>query len=242
MILLYRGMCKLSRVIAFRTWFPETHAAQELDDGTIIEASWPTVRTAPDAHAGHTPKTPCDRYELKTPLTDGERDGLREFLRAQIGKPYDLAGIVRFLTREEKGDDRALFCSELICLGYEHIKRPLLERIPAWKVSPGLIAASPCLRLVSGFLTDPLRSKAVTHWAGRYQSSRFPGALGNAVDVLRAAAGLATMQARELMTMAGSPCERDFQEERSSVLSARAAQLERAARALDEDHGDGETA
>ena len=78
-----------------------------------------------------------------------------EFLEAQIGKGYDWYGILRFLPRWRKDNDR-WFCSEL---AFEALRRAgitLLRDIPATKVTPGGLASSPYLTQISG---ETLKSK-----------------------------------------------------------------------------------
>lgn len=78
-----------------------------------------------------------------------------EFLDAQLGAGYDWFGILRFLPRWRKSNDR-WFCSELV---FEALRRSgitLLRGIPATKVTPGALACSPFLTQISG---ETLRAK-----------------------------------------------------------------------------------
>ena len=100
----------------------------------------------PDQHFQVTKNGVVDLFDVD--LTQGELDGLRGFLMRQIGKPYDTRGVLHFVTRrpERWQDQEKWFCSELIHAGFVYIRKPLLVRIPAWKVYPGMLTYSPLLK------------------------------------------------------------------------------------------------
>lgn len=61
---------------------------------------------------------------ITVPLTDGEYKALREFIEAQVGKKYDLAGVLLFPINRRWQDDDAWFCSELIAAALVHVGYP----------------------------------------------------------------------------------------------------------------------
>ncbi len=145
MIALYKGVSFTSTVIRAFTWSDYTHASWTNDDDlSEIEAWTKGVVEVPYFGTNHTPGTSVDFF--RPFLSVGEEQGLVEFLRKQIGKRYDFAGALGFATRNDKAQDQdAWFCTELIFAGFVHIRQPLLARIPAHKVYPGLLSYSPKL-------------------------------------------------------------------------------------------------
>ena len=144
MIALYKGTSVLSRLIRWRTWSDYTHAAWLFQDGSVIEAWKGGVTHAPGILSAHAPDTVVHLYALN--LTIEQRWAVQDFLIAQIGKPYDYAGILGFLTASKTENPNRWFCSELLFAALKQAKVNLLARIPAWKVTPGLLALSPLLQ------------------------------------------------------------------------------------------------
>lgn len=156
MILLYRGTSALSRLIRFVNWGPHSHAAwsdaqteAEIQHAAVIEAWWPRVRTLPNVHHGHTAGTVVDVYDFPA-MTPAQRLGVGCAMRRQLGKAYDIAGVLHFLTRrpEHTASQRRWFCSELVAAALAEVGSPALLRIPAWKVYPSMLAYSPLAREV----------------------------------------------------------------------------------------------
>jgi len=154
MILLYKGLSLMSRLIRVATWSEYSHAAWlDEDDGSVWEAWRRGVRRAESPSAAHNAGTPVEMYRVA-----GEgpaaRALIRAFMRQQEGKPYDVPGILGFVFRRPMGasQDR-WFCSELVFAAYEHAGISLL-RSPAYKVKPCDLAMSPLLTLAGGMLTD----------------------------------------------------------------------------------------
>jgi len=161
MIGLYRGKSFLSRVIQWRTWSPYAHAAWITPAREVIEA-WHVggVRHNLTPDQDHTPGTPIDIFAVD--LTEGEREGLMEFLLAQVGKRYDYRGVLKFISRRDgrRGSQERWFCSELIFAACLEIRRPLLSRIPSRKVHPGLLAYSPLLKSMGTYTTtQPIKPR-----------------------------------------------------------------------------------
>lgn len=148
MIGLYRGVSGFSRAIRWQTRSIYSHAAWIGDDLSVVEAWIPNgVRHMPHYCDGHTPGTVIDVFTFHG-LTPGEREGVSEFLLAQVGKPYDYWGVIGFVSRRNRKLNGKWFCSEIIMAAFEAIHRPLLLRIEPWKVPPGMIPLSPLLHYV----------------------------------------------------------------------------------------------
>lgn len=67
-------------------------------------------------------------------------DAFEAFLRAQIGKPYDVEGIAGFIFGRDWRDDSAWFCSELVASALEacgFFEYPLAA--PTYKVTPAAL-------------------------------------------------------------------------------------------------------
>lgn len=145
MIGLYRGKSFISKLIRWRTWSKYSHASWILDSGEVIEAWWGGVRLKPCIDSDHTDRTQIDLFRIN--LTRRQREGVEEFLMAQVGKKYDFRSIAKFVSRraEVAADQDKWFCSELVFAALASVNRAPLARVPAFKVSPGLLAVSPML-------------------------------------------------------------------------------------------------
>jgi len=99
-----------SRAIRAITWSSFSHVAI-IDGAEVIEAVWPRVRVAPlvDVVEAHSRWAVVD-----FPCRD-EAEAIAA-VRSQIGKPYDLAGMLGLaLNRDWQKDDK-WWCSELAAL------------------------------------------------------------------------------------------------------------------------------
>ena len=146
MIALYQGTSAVSRLIRWRTWSDYSHAAWVCRDGSVIEA-WHVgkgVRRVAGLLDQHTPGTQVDLFDVQG-LDDGRRYDVETFLLAQLGKPYDFAGIMGFVAARRVENPQKWFCSELIFAALQSVGIDILARIPAWKVTPGLLLLSPTL-------------------------------------------------------------------------------------------------
>lgn len=150
MIALYHGTSFMSRIIRARTWSQYSHCSYIAPSFNLEIEAWRggvTAVTVP--FTNHTPGTRVDLFEFLD--TDGVDQAMTHFLRQQVGKPYDFPGIIGFVTRRAQGmakfQDR-WFCSELVFAAAQHARKDLLARVPAWKVTPAMIAYSPILRFV----------------------------------------------------------------------------------------------
>lgn len=172
MIAAYKGMSSGSRVIKVFNWGDYSHVSWVDPEDREIEA-WLKggVRMVQPPHTDHTPGTPVELYDVD--LTQGELDGLREFLRAQLGKKYDLVGCLHFATRRPEyafQQDR-WFCSELIHAGFRVIRRDLLMRVESYKVSPSMIVYSPRLKFVEAKTVPEKTAAFAPGRVGGYQDT-----------------------------------------------------------------------
>ncbi len=97
-----------SRIIRAVTWSRWSHAAI-IDGDEIIEAVWPRVRVSPlaDALVSHPRWVIID-----IPVAD-EALAIAA-ARSQVGKPYDLWGVLGLGIKRNWQEDDAWWCSELI--------------------------------------------------------------------------------------------------------------------------------
>lgn len=154
MIALYKGTSLVSRLIRWATWSEYSHASWI--DGIHEYEAWHTrgerfksgVRCVIGLGAGHSLGTVVDIYQVPE-LTVEQAQEIRLFLISQIGKRYDLRGVLGFISRRDSAQyqDR-WFCSELVFTALLRVGLPLLSNVPAHRVSPGMLALSPRLRYV----------------------------------------------------------------------------------------------
>lgn len=104
-ILFSRSKLPGSYLIRWMTFSKWSHVALLLDNGDVVEATWPKVRVSNikdfiNAHPD---------YEIRY------LDGNADLVMKEIGKPYDVFGLFMFLNpwRDWTTDDK-WFCSELI--------------------------------------------------------------------------------------------------------------------------------
>ena len=145
MIAAYRGISPISRVVRFVTWSEYSHVSWVDPDGWEIEAWHKGGVSKVEPFSQHTLGTVVDLYDLVAdPPAIAE---MRQFLEWQVGKPYDYVGVLHFLTRHPEYA-RGLghwFCSEVLVSASRYALAPLLNRVPAYKVSPAMVTYSPLL-------------------------------------------------------------------------------------------------
>lgn len=150
LILATRGHSWLSRII--RKWqygYPYTHIAYVLNhdiknDPVVIEAWQPKVRQGRLSKA-HSPITPFKIWEIKG--TEEQKAEIESYLKAQVGKPYDLMGLFGFpLRRKNIQDPDKFFCSELVFTALKQAGIELLQDTDPSEVSPRLLLRSPLLK------------------------------------------------------------------------------------------------
>jgi len=141
-VLLYKGTSWISKAIRLQTRSQYSHAAIQLDDGSVIEA-WQTggVRQIPDAMTGHAPDTVIDVFLVNTEYTPSV---VEAFLTSQVGKDYDFTSVMRFVSRRQVRANDKWFCSELVVAAYRYAGVNLLNGNPS-TLSPRDVSLSPLL-------------------------------------------------------------------------------------------------
>lgn len=153
MIAIYKGKSYISRAIRFFNFSEYSHVAWIDDDSSVIEA-WHRggVTHVQSISDNHTPGTPVRIYSVigETPEI---RHDVNIFLRAQVGLGYDYLAILGFIVRSNRLHRRnRWFCSELVAEAYRVAGLPLVN-LPSNKVYPGMLAASPILKLIEETVT-----------------------------------------------------------------------------------------
>ena len=149
----YKGRSLISKLIKWQTRGKYSHVAVMLSDNEIIEAwhSPARVRVIHSLSEGHKPGTPIDLFEVKT--TPAQDKSIRHFLRSEVGKKYDFAGVARFLSRRSKDNADKWFCSELAFSAFRSADIDLLKRIDAYQVDPVALSTSPKLKFIDSLTT-----------------------------------------------------------------------------------------
>ena len=117
--------------------------------GNVIEA-WQRggVALHEDISTVHNSGTVVDVFEFKDELKETEFQAMAAFMVRQIGKPYAWSYVLRFVSRREpasRWSKAAWFCSEVAFEMALTGSRVLLDRIPAYQVSPRDVVISPML-------------------------------------------------------------------------------------------------
>ena len=134
MLAFYKGKSFSSKCIMFFTWGKYSHVSFVCNDGSNIEAWYPKVRRTKDVYAGHTKGTEIDLYQDH--LLPTQRMAIEDRLMTQVGKAYDLMGLLGFLIRHDTETHGKWFCSELQAWAFRMGKMPLLLQTPDYKVFP----------------------------------------------------------------------------------------------------------
>jgi uncharacterized protein YycO len=139
-VLLFRGRGIISTLIRWQSRSPYSHAALLMPDGRIVE-SWQgdgvRVKTITDW-------TDIEVYYVQG-MTDIQWEIALDFAMELVGSGYDYKAVMRFISRRPAADNERWFCSELVFAALEAAGVPLLARISAAAVSPGMLALSPLL-------------------------------------------------------------------------------------------------
>lgn len=149
---LHRGGGAMGRAIRVFSWSPHGHASIRFGNGSSNDIVFEA-----DVKEGFRVKLASDVvgkvtwYEVPS-LTRRQR--MRALIKATslLGTKYDVWGVVRFLPIVRlfysgtafKTDER-IFCSEAVFHILDSVGLPLLARLPAHKVEPGMLALSPYL-------------------------------------------------------------------------------------------------
>ena len=91
------------------TWSSWSHVALVLDNGNVIEATYPKVREVPLEIILHNHK----KWVIVDIPTDDDKL-IEEYARSQVGKPYDITALLGILVHRQWTDEDSWFCSELV--------------------------------------------------------------------------------------------------------------------------------
>jgi hypothetical protein len=124
-------------------WFDHgqySHVDSVLPDGTLLGARDDVILGVP-AGVQIRPATYVDSYpkikQVSLPTTDEIAQAYYDFVRSQIGKPYDSTAIAAFIVGRDWINPLAWFCSELATAGLL-ASRFLLHKpsAPCYKIAP----------------------------------------------------------------------------------------------------------
>jgi uncharacterized protein YycO len=118
---------------------------QHILAGSVVEAWMPEVRNVASISSQHQSGVNVDVFKLVDPLTLAEEMALITFLVPEMGTPYNLRDVIRFVTKRPGNLDNSWFCSELVYAGLQKVHRNILVSTPAWMVPPDWIPRSPLL-------------------------------------------------------------------------------------------------
>ena len=129
-----------SALIRWFSWSDWNHVDFALPDGTFLGARIEGgVQIRP---ANYT--SPRRSLYLGVSLGAELEARILWLARQQIGKPYNLLGILGFPLRRDFGDGKSFFCSQLVAWCFDQAPYPLLIAKPD-RISPGMLAESPLL-------------------------------------------------------------------------------------------------
>lgn len=117
-------------------------------EGSVLEAWRGGVQENPHWQTRHKAGTKVDLFEPIFEIPERNERELLNFLRSQIGKKYDLLGIMGFATRRNWNALDRWFCSEYVCAGFNFINYFLFRRVEPHKISPVWMSRTPLLRMV----------------------------------------------------------------------------------------------
>lgn len=146
-ILLTRSKGVLGAGIRLQTRSIVDHSALLFDRGIVIESTWPKVRqTKFPAWLRGRNRRLVEQYIIPGDL---DVDAVYDFARNQLGKPYDVSSVLRFVTRQQahRKSHGWWFCSELIFAAIAKGGLELFHNTEPYEVSPGLLRRSPLIQL-----------------------------------------------------------------------------------------------
>jgi uncharacterized protein YycO len=123
-----------NRAIRFFTWYPYTHVDLVVEAGIFISSI-----PGKGVHF-HTKQAQSELFmEL-----DVDRNLVMDYMRSQLGKPYDWQGICAMPFRRDWQEDDKWFCSELVAAAINKAKPTFSEK--EFRITPRDIAmvCSPC--------------------------------------------------------------------------------------------------
>ena len=134
----------IDNLICFFSRGKYSHCAIILDDNSIIEAvPFSPVRHLTNFNFPREKTQEIDIYDINTLYYEDEI--VVEFLKRQIGKPYDywsVFGITWNASNNGRKKFGKWFCSELVFAAFKKVNINLLERIESWKTTPVLLGYS----------------------------------------------------------------------------------------------------
>lgn len=133
------------------TWASVSHVDTIMPDGT-----WLGARLSGGVQA----REPYPvSYTMRIPVWVPDEQAYYGFLRAQIGKPYDVLGVVGFIPREDWRQPNKWFCSELKAAALSHANPELAPLFAhASRVAPTPLYRD--LRAYMAGYSDPSRRTA----------------------------------------------------------------------------------
>lgn len=156
-ILISKRSGPISKLIKILTNSDYSHAALYIGNNCFVESDWGGV------HVSHISKyydTPYDIYKPKK-ITHEQQKIVTEWSKGQIGKGYDLLGILGIavtitgLTKTNLFDNKRRFwCSELVQDAYMNAGINLVDDKNSVLVSPGDLAKSDLLYKVNLYDTN----------------------------------------------------------------------------------------
>lgn len=138
-IALFSSQSFYSQVIKLATWSRWNHVAFVLESGEVLGALSQGVCITPIDYAG----TRVEFFDVDCPNFNWD------WLRAQLGKPYDWTAIAGLAMHRDWREDDSWFCSELLAAAFEHSDYPLLRADHLNRITPRDISMSLLIKRVT---------------------------------------------------------------------------------------------
>jgi uncharacterized protein YycO len=140
-LLLYKGRGIVSRLIQWQTRGTFSHASILFTEDDMVYEAW-QGKGVIKHKLNRQDLEGIKAFSYKDPLSLAIKDTAREFLEAQLGKPYDWKGVIRFVSRKRHAINDEWFCSELATEVFSLINCPLFRFTQSYEVSPDLMKRS----------------------------------------------------------------------------------------------------
>lgn len=126
-----RSWSPLSAIIRLATWSTWSHVGVLLGDRVLDSTirHGVAMRDMDSFMAGISAHRVVD-VETENPL------GVINALRSQIGKPYDLTGVLGMSLRRNWQEDDRWFCSELVAWAFKQSGQPLFRNESMYRITP----------------------------------------------------------------------------------------------------------
>jgi hypothetical protein len=137
----WRDKSAIAYAIQTQTRSIYNHCGLITPQGTVIEATFPRTR-----ERAFSRWEPCDTFVIDGAVQD-QWLTVESFMRgeARLKTPYDIRGVLRFVSKVPHRENGKWFCSELVFYACQLAGIQLLDRIGAEQVSPGHLVTSPLL-------------------------------------------------------------------------------------------------